>query len=97
MACTRVECYPYTKTGKLSKYPVVLHFETFPQKHDYGGFSGEAIICGEIKILRDGNIGSAWVNIWGNTFKIGLYGLSLVLKRVDNPYGNLFNFSDMIE
>lgn len=92
MCCTRVECYPYTATGKLSKYPVVLPFAT---KFDSSGIR----TIGEIKILRDGNIGAATVSVNGNTFKIGLHGKSLVLKRVDNSYmgGNLFKFSEMYE
>ena len=89
MCNTRVECYPYTATGKLSKYPVVIQFAT---KLDSSGIR----TVGEIKILRDGNIGAASVSINGNVFKIGLHGTSLVLKRIDNPYmgGNLFKFSE---
>jgi hypothetical protein len=89
MCNTRIECYPYTATGKLSKYPVVIQFAT---KFDNNGIRS----IGEVKILQDGNIGSATVCIYGNTFKIGLHGTSLVLKRVDNPYmgGNLFKFSE---
>lgn len=90
MCNTRIECYPYTPTGKLSKHPVVIKFATKI------GSDGASSI-GEIKILRDGNIGSATVGIRGNTFSIGLHGISLVLKRVDNPYGNLFKFSDTYE
>lgn len=92
MCNTRIECYPYTATGKLSKYPVIIQFAT---KFDDEGLRA----IGEIKILRDGNIGSATVHIQGNTFKIGLHGTSLVLKRVDNPYlgGNLFKFSETYE
>lgn len=87
MCNTRVECYPYTASGKLSKYPVIIQFAT--RLNMYGSRTR-----GEIKILRDGNIGSATVFADGNTFKIGLYGVSLVLKRVDNPYGNIFKFSE---
>lgn len=89
MCNTRIECYPYTATEKLSKYPFVIQFAT---KFDSSGLRA----TGEIKILRDGNIGAATVHIHGNTFNIGLHGTSLVLKRVDNPYmgGNLFKFSE---
>ena len=92
MCNTRIECYPYTTTGKLSKYPVLIQFAT---KQDANGLRS----VGEIKILRDGNIGAATVSINGNTFKIGLHGTSLVLKRVDNPYlgGNLFKFSEIYD
>lgn len=91
MCCTRVECYPYTATGKLSKYPVVIQFAT---KFD----ANQIRTGGKIKILRDGNIGAATVDIYGNTYKIGLHGLSLVLKRVDSSIyagrKNLFMFSE---
>lgn len=92
MCNTRIECYPYTATGKLSKYPVVIQFAT---KQDAASLR----TVGEIKILRDGNIGAATASINGNTFKIGLHGTSLVLKRVDNPYlgGNLFKFSEIYD
>lgn len=92
MCCTRIECYPYTPTGKLSKYPVIIHFQTKP--NTYG-------ICtsGEIKVLRDGSIGAATASVYGDIFKIGLHGTSLVLKRVDNVYkgGNLFYFPEKYE
>lgn len=97
MTCTRVECYPYTPSGKKSKYPIILHFETHPYSCNYTRLDVELSIVGDINILCDGNIGSAVVRILGNTFRFGLHGLSLVLKRVDNPYGNLFKFSEQIE
>lgn len=99
MCNTRIECYPYTAKGKLSKYPIVIHFSTRLKSIDHGTHFTESCCSGEIKILRDGNIGSAFVSIHGTTFKIGLHGLSLVLQRVDNPYmgGNLFKFSEMYE
>ncbi len=94
MCNTRVECYPYTPTGKISKYPAVIQFAT--------DFNEQGVrTAGEIKILRDGNIGAATVRINSLTFKIGLHGLSLVLKRVDYMMmsGNvcLFKFSDNYE
>ena len=91
---TRVECYPYTPSGKLSKYPAILQFSTKPDK------SGCRIV-GEIKIMRDGNIGSSVVSIYGIVFKIGLHGISLVLKRADitteTGRKNLFLFSEQFE
>lgn len=89
MCNTRVECYPYTSSGRISKYPAIIQFAT---KIDHSG----SRTIGEIKILCDGNIGAASVLINGCTFKIGLHGVSLVLLRVDCPYmgGNLFNFSE---
>lgn len=92
MCCTRIECYPYTPTGKLSKYPVIIHFQTNPN-------SSGVCTSGEIKLLRDGNIGAATASIYGTVFKIGLHGTSLVLKRVDNVFngGNLFYLSEKYE
>lgn len=92
MCQTRVECFPYTASGKLSKYPAVLQFAT--KENAYG-----VRAIGTIKILRDGSIGAATFSANGNTFKIGLHGRSLVLQRVDNPYmgGNLFKFSELYE
>ena len=89
---TRVECYPYTKTGKVSKYPVKLVFRNKPG-------SNEAVY-GEVKILKDGNIGSAKVQFSYRTgdviaFTFGLYGLSLVLKKVDMNYETIYRFEDV--
>lgn len=89
MCSTRIECCPYTSAGKISKYPVTIQWAT---KFDKTGTR----CSGSIKILRDGNIGSAVASIRGFKFKIGLHGTTLVLLRVDNPYtgGNLFKFSE---
>lgn len=90
MANTRVECYPYTKTGKISKYPINFVFKT--------KLLGNSFIFGEAKILRDGNIGSAHVhlthanNVINYTF--GLYGLSLVIKSVNINYTPLYRFKE---
>lgn len=98
MCSTRFECYPYTATGKISKYPVILHFATKWKQHDNGSYTSESRVVGTIKILRDGSIGLADVSMCGNVFKIGLHGTSLVLKRVDNTYtGNLFKFTEFYE
>ena len=89
MCRTRIECYPYTPSGKVSKYPVVIHFEAIDHSSTY--------TLGEIKILRDGNIGDAMVAIKEYKFKIGVHGRSLVLKRVDSLHnGNLFDFYEII-
>lgn len=92
MASTRVECYPYTKTGKVSKYPVKLVFRNKPG-------SNEAVY-GEVMILEDGNIGSAKVQFSYKAggvvvFTFGLYGLSLVLKKVDMNYKTIYRFEDV--
>lgn len=88
MCCTRVECYPYTPSGKISKYPAIIQYAT--------KFVDGLRTVGNVKILRDGSIGSAVVGYKGNTIKIGLFGRSLVLQRVDNPYlgGNIYKFTE---
>lgn len=94
---TYVECCPYTKTGKISKYPVILHFASSEliknenysyQIHPY---------MGEIKIMADGNIGSATVLFAKNhtKFSIGLNGLKLVIKRVDCDLGIIYMDGDL--
>lgn len=97
MANTRVECYPYTPTGKLSKYPAVLIFRS---KTD----DGNSLVSGEIKILKDGNIGNAKVYFINNDaticFSFGLWGKTFLIKKVTkqgasndpNCYEELFRF-----
>lgn len=88
MTNTRVECYPYTRTGRISKYPAILIFAvTNTTTNDDGLPSQKYQLTGEIKIMQDGNIGSA--NVYfaltnGNVaFRFGVYGVSLVIKRID--------------
>lgn len=95
IANTYVECVPYTKTGKISKYPVILHFASSElvtlstgykyQNHPY---------IGEIKIMQDGNIGMANISFGHTRFSIRLLGLNLVIKRIDSDNGNLFKYED---
>ena len=84
--CTFVLCRPYTKNGKISKYPVTLHFETSEYSEDKYGFPPTQLhpVLGEIHILKDGNIGSGFVSFITRDIKIefGLYGISLVIKKV---------------
>lgn len=107
---TYVECTPYTPTGKVSKYPATIHFaSTRLVTLENGAKFQEYPITGIIKILRDGNIGLADVVFSDNNgplaryegkdpkftrFRIGLFGLALVVKRIDNEKGNLFKFED---
>lgn len=91
---TYVECTPYTKTGKISKYPVILHFASSElitldngykyQRHPYSG---------EIRIMRDGNIGMAKISFGYTRFSIGLSGLDLIIKRIDTIDGNLYKYT----
>jgi hypothetical protein len=97
MTNTRVECTPYTKTGKISKYPVTLCFASSKlvtlnngykyQEHPYRGL---------IKIMQDGNIGSANIVFAENrtSFSIGLNGLNLIIKRIDSDNGVIYKWND---
>ena len=89
---TYVECIPYTKTGKKSRYPVILHFASSitresEQIHPY---------IGEIKILQDGNIGNATVTFIKKytKFTFGLHGINLIIKRIDDINGNIYKFEE---
>lgn len=99
MANTRVECFPYTKTGKISKYPAILNFRISETEHLPDGYVFQHHpVSGEVKILKDGNIGSATVTFIRNLqrikFTFGLYGLSLVIKRIGTDTGNIYRFDD---
>ena len=92
MPNTYIECIPYTKTGKKSKYPVILHFASSLmvdniQTHPY---------IGEIKIMQDGNIGNAIVTFSKNytKFTFGLIGINLIIKRIDDIFGNIYKFEE---
>lgn len=78
--CTYVKCRPYTQTGKNSKYPVVLHFESSEYVDNVQTYP----IIGEIEILTDGNIGRGYVHFLNHHLKIefGLYGISLCIKKI---------------
>lgn len=94
---TYLECLPYTKTGKRSKYPVILHFSASEE----GGTKNNPWqfhpYIGEIKILCDGSIGAANVTFAKGHYKyaIRLYGTSLVVKRIDCECGNIYLFGDI--
>lgn len=98
--CTFLECTPYTPTGKKSKYPVTLHFRTSKIEvlSNNTRFQSYPVV-GKIKILCDGQIGSASVFFSQNLtkFSISLYGLSLVIRRIDSEKGNLFRFEKFKE
>ena len=84
--CTFILCTPYTKKGKVSKYPVTLHFETSEYlKNEYNLPPAQIHpVLGEIHVLKDGNIGSGFVSFITRDIKIefGLYGISLIIKKV---------------
>lgn len=93
---TYVECVPYTKTGKLSKYPVILHFGSSENEK-----MGDRIFqwhpyWGTIKIMQDGSIGMANITFSPNhtNISIGLYGSTLIIKRIDSDVGTLYKYTN---
>lgn len=94
IANTYVECVPYTKTGKKSKYPAILHFSSSETKNENGNIYQWHPYSGEIKILQDGNIGSAHISFSKNytKFTFGLNGISLIIKRIDSIHGNIYKY-----
>lgn len=92
---TYLECVPFTKTGKRTKYPAILHFGKGTTMFDGTGEMSQ--YTGAIKILQDGQIGAAEV-IFANDYRkfdISLYGLSLIVRRVDTMQENIFKFEDV--
>lgn len=81
--CTFVECTPYTKTGKISKYPAILHFKENPERHIYNDSACYVYrVHGEIYFMADGNIGKCDLVINDYWIKIRLKGLNLVVQRI---------------
>lgn len=91
---TYVECIPYTKTGKISKYPAILHFASSKLVTLDNGYKYQNHpFRGEIKIMQDGNIGMAKISFGYTKVSIGLSGLSLIIKRIDTIDGNLYKYT----
>lgn len=96
IANTYVECIPYTKTRKNSKYPVILHFACSELVTLSTGYKYQIHpYMGEIKIMQDGNIGMANISFGHTRFSIRLVGLNLVIKRIDSDSGNLFKYENL--
>lgn len=80
---TFFECNPYTKTGKLSKYPLILHYAT----PAYTDFNPTQNFFGTISYMQDGNIGKCKLTYWLNNimyfFDFGLKGKTLSAKKVE--------------
>ena len=92
IANTYVECIPYTKTGRISKYPAILHFREQPEKHIYNGSTLYVYkVFGSIYFLADGNIGKANLSIQDYWIQIRLNGLHLIVQRIgkNTPNGNV--------
>lgn len=91
MTNTFVECIPYTKTGKISKYPAALHFREKPEISIIGGTKFPVYtVRGSIYFMRDGNIGKADIYIKEYWIQIRLKGINLVVQRIgkNTPAGN---------
>lgn len=89
---TFVECVPYTKTGKLSKYPAILHFREFAEKSMIGNTTFDVYrVSGKIYFMIDGSIGKADLVINEYWVKVRLKGLNLVVQRIgkNTPDGNV--------
>lgn len=80
---TFFECTPYTPTGKLSKFPLILHYAT--KNHMKATFQQDYF--GEIYYLQDGNIGKArliyWIEHSMYLFSMGLKGKTLVVQKIE--------------
>lgn len=85
VANTYVECIPYTKTGRISKYPAILHFKEFPEKYNYGKYFHYAYsVYGDIYFMSDGNIGRADLTINKYQIQLRLKGLNLTIRKIDH-------------
>ena len=77
------ECNPYTKTGKKSKFPLILHYAT-PAYHE---FNPPTNFFGNIYYMQDGSIGKAhliyWINHIMYSFALGLTGKTLEVKKIE--------------
>ena len=60
---TYYECVPYTKTGRSSKYPLILHYAY--NNHDQPIPPQDYF--GELKYLSNGKIGAARLIFWNRT------------------------------
>lgn len=77
------ECVPYTKTGKLSKFPLILHYAT----SNYEDFDAENKFFGKIYYSQMGSIGKAelinWLGHNCYVFYFATKGNSLILKSIE--------------
>ena len=80
---TYYECVPYTKTGRVSKYPLILHYA-------YGTHNqpmSPQDYFGELKYLKNGEIGAARLIFWnrnnGYMITIGIIKNVLAIKKVE--------------
>lgn len=78
---TSLEYAPYTKTGKNSKYPVVLHVH-----------NNQNFVQGEIYYLQNGKIGKSRLFVWHDfscyTFYASVKGKDLKVTKIEKTTNN---------
>lgn len=83
IAKTSIICTPYTKTGKISKYPCSLFFSV----DDIPGNQ----TSGRIYYAQDGSMGKARIALWRDHVLYSLsyktVGVSFVLDKVETNFG----------
>ena len=83
--CTCLEKCPNTKTGKVPRYIVILHFAAKPTPESEASDQ----YSGKIFFLQDGAPGKGFISCWKNENKIhatihfGLKGSTLTVKKVE--------------
>lgn len=82
-AATHWEITPYTKTGRLSKYPLTIYYRTY----NYKKFDSKENLFGSMSYLKNGTIGKAelvnWINGRMYLIKLGIIKNSLSVKSVE--------------
>lgn len=85
---TYFECAPYTKTGKISKYPLILHYAT----NTHHTINPPTDFFGTMHYMQDGNIGKVraiyWVEHTMYLFELGLIGKTLSVKKIEKSFNN---------
>ena len=83
---TYFECNPYTKTGKLSKFPLILHYAT----ESFNDVNASKNYFGDIYYLQDGSIGKCRLIYWNRRtmylIDLGLIGKTLSTKKIEKTY-----------
>ena len=83
---TYFECNPYTKTGKLSKFPLILHYAT----DSFNDVDASKNYFGEIYYLQDGSSGKCRLIYWNRRtmylIDLGLIGKTLSTKKIEKTY-----------
>lgn len=79
---TFFQCEPYTKTGKVSKYPLILHYAT----QNLSEFQPAKNYFGRIYYMRDGSVGKCTLVFWRDsichTIELFREGITLKIKKI---------------